>query len=103
MLTLTWMNWINLTLLILAHLNTWRPITFRWLGGIATLYIYPVRFLAIAVVAFRYVRQFKRKPSEAYLYSVVFGDGPPESVRIQYRTNLASYLLYAALLWLFLL
>ncbi len=100
MLTLTW---INFALVILAHLNTWRPITFRWLAGIASGYIYLVRFMAVIVVAYRYVRRFQRKPSEDYLYSVVVGDGPPESVRIQYRTNWASYFLYQALIWLFLL
>lgn len=97
---------LNLVLLIMAHLNTWRPITFQRLRRFQVLYCTVVANIMVGVATFRFVKYNGRTvtPSEfSELCRMVFrADDPVECVRTEYRMNWSSFLLYEVLLWAFL-
>lgn len=97
---------VNLVGLVLAHLNTWRPITFKRLDPCQVYYCTLVANVLVGVAAFRHVRHTGRPLTPMDLIEIqraVFrSDEYWEAVRLEYQMNWASFLLHEALLWLFL-
>ena len=85
---------INVALLIVSHLNTWRPITFR---ALALVQVYYTKYILIgisAIVAFKYVRRHGVLPGKEEFNELVFGSSIPEKVITEYRMNWAAFILY---------
>ena len=94
---------INFFLLCLAHLNTWRPISFSILGIIQSRYTQFMQITASMVVALMWIKRTGSMPTAEMVYRVIHGDGPPESVRAEYQFNWLSFIFYEVIAWAFLL
>lgn len=91
---------VNFLLLILSHLNTWRPISFRFLSWIRGKYSQLVQIIVATVVTIRFMINTGHMPDVNTIIQCVYGDGPPESVRADYRMNWLSFFLYQIVAWL---
>ena len=94
---------VNGGLLIVAHLNTWLPITFRWFGRLKNNYSAFVAGMVGVAFVFNYVRLRGYPPDEEQVRRAIYADGPPLSVVLQYRYNWLSFFLYEIVIWLLIL
>lgn len=98
MLSLTIFNFL---LLVLAHFNTWRPISFKRLGWLREKYTHFIEVSIAAIVTVKFMAHTGQMPDVNTIMKAIYGDGPPESVRVCYRMNWMSFFLYQIIVWLF--
>jgi hypothetical protein len=93
-----WITAINTLLLLMAHANTWLPITFKALDPVALKYTYITDNVVFGYVAFRYTLRTRQIMPKDIMQKRIFGDSVQSSVKASYRFNWLAFFFYQIIL-----
>jgi hypothetical protein len=91
---LFWITFINLQLLAMACLNTWRPYSFEYFNGMRKWYSVIVAAVHSAVVGFRYTRRTGKIMKAEEYEQVLYGPDPAKWAPLEYRYNITSFFVW---------
>jgi hypothetical protein len=93
-----WLTAINTLLLLMAHANTWLPVTFQAIDTLVLKYTYITDNIVFGYVAFRYTLRTRQIMPKEVMRSYIFGESVQSSVKASYRFNWLAFLFYQIIL-----